>query len=174
MAVLRLNPQEFAKYHQKLAERLRPTLQRGVISGAARAIPYLVERTRTAPPANPAGKGTGGAVNTGAFVGGWRSLPLVDGAALINSKGYGPIVEHGRRVGAALPPYRAIVEWAKRRLGLSDEEAERAAYPIRAAIKKRGLIGRKILTAEAARNHIMMLVRLEVIHEIELELERKQ
>lgn len=116
MAVLRMNSKEFAQYHQRLAQKFKPTLLRGIRSGAQRAVQFLIEQTRLAPPANPAGIGSGGAVNTGAFIREWRSQATSDGAVVTNRNGYGPIIEHGRRAGAKMPPKQAIVEWIKRRL----------------------------------------------------------
>lgn len=170
MAVLRLNSAEFARYHRQLAERFRPTLVRGVHSGAARAVAHLVQATREAPPANPAGIGTGGAVNTGRFVGNWRWQGLADGAVITNATtGYGPIIEHGRRPGE-FPPLAAIAAWAMRRLRLTEREAKRAAFPIARAIARRGLLPRRILANSS--DTILRLCTEEVIHEMERELRR--
>lgn len=111
-----LNSAEFARYHQRLADRFRPAIVRGVHSGAARAVGYLVQKTREAPPANPAGIGSGGAVNTGAFARGWRALRNPDGAELVQVMPYGPIVDRGRRPGSKFPPRDALIAWILRRL----------------------------------------------------------
>lgn len=165
MAVLRVNSAEFARYHRQLAERFRPALLRGVHSGAARAVQHLVGATRVAPPANPAGIGTGGAVNTGQFIRNWRWYKLDDGATISNATGYGPVIEGGRRAGAKVPPLDAIYAWARRRLGLSHREAMRARYPIAKAIARRGLLGRRIVADNSS--EILRLVNMEVIHELE-------
>lgn len=110
-----LDSKQFAAYHQRLADQFRPTVLRGVRAGAARAVGYLVERTRTAPPANPAGIGTGGAVNTGNLARRWRKIDLPDGAALVNDAPYSPVVDGGRRPGR-FPPKAALIAWIKRRL----------------------------------------------------------
>lgn len=167
MAVLKLNAAQFALYHRKLAKEFRPTIMRGVMSGAQRSIAYLVDRTRKAPPANPAGIGEGGAVNTGAFIKSWTVRPLPDGAALMNTRGYSPIVEHGRQAGSRLPPKRAIVPWLIRRLKLKPEQAEKIWYPVALSIARRGLIGRKIISADEARSEIMKRVNAEVLHELQ-------
>lgn len=111
-----LNAKEFAAYHARLAEQFRPTVMRGVRSGAARAVSYLVEQTRAAPPANPRGIGSGGAVDTGAFIRSWRAVPLPEGAALINTSPYAPVIEYGRRSGSRFPPKQALIAWIRRRL----------------------------------------------------------
>lgn len=115
-----LSSKEFAAYHKRLADQLRPTIIRGVHSGAARAVGYLVQRTRAAPPANPGGVGTGGAVNTGGFIRRWKSVRLPDGAELVNDSPYAGIVDpdaqYGRRPGSKFPPKDALIAWIKRRL----------------------------------------------------------
>jgi hypothetical protein len=115
-----LSSREFAAYHKRLADQLRPTILRGVHSGAARAVGYLVQRTRAAPPANPAGVGSGGAVNTGAFIRRWKSVRLPDGAELVNDSPHAGIVDpdaqYGRRPGSKFPPRDALIAWIKRRL----------------------------------------------------------
>ena len=173
MAVLRMNSREFAAYQHRLASNFKAVLVRGVQAGAQRVVSYLIDRTRQAPPANPAGVGEGGAVNTGEFVRRWKARPLSDGAVVTNDYGPGPTIEHGRRPGRA-PPREALIVWAIRRLGLSREEAEAAVYPIQQAIKRRGLIGRKILTAPEAQARIEHIVREEIIHEIQRDLAKKR
>lgn len=115
-----LSSKEFAAYHKRLADQLRPTIVRGIHSGAARAVGYLVQRTRAAPPANPAGIGTGGAVNTGGFLRRWKSVRLPDGAELVNDSPYAgnvdPDAQYGRRPGSKFPPKDALIAWIKRRL----------------------------------------------------------
>ncbi len=115
-----LDSREFAAYHKRLADQLRPTILRGVHSGAARAVGYLVQRTRAAPPANPGGVGSGGAVNTGGFIRRWKAVRLPDGAELVNDSPYAGIVDpdaqYGRRPGSKFPPKEALIAWIKRRL----------------------------------------------------------
>lgn len=152
MAVLRMNSKEFAQYHRRLANQFKPTLLRGIRSGAQRAVAYLVEQTRLAPPANPAGIGSGGAVNTGAFIREWRSMPTSDGAVVINRKPYGPIIDGGRRPGAKMPPKQAIVEWIKRRLLTSKPKKKTGkAGPRTITDKQRELADRKRLEQQKRR-----------------------
>lgn len=125
-----LDAKQFAAYHARLAAQFRPTILRGVRAGAARAIPYLVHRTREAPPANPSGKGTGGAVNTGNFVRRWRAVPLPDGAALVNDTSYGPIIDGGRRPNSRFPPKAALIAWIKRRLLTKAPPRKKSKQPL--------------------------------------------
>jgi hypothetical protein len=229
-----LNSKQFAAYHARLADQLKPTILRGMRAGAARAVGYLVQRTREAPPANPSGVGTGGAVNTGNFARRWRVIPLPDGVALDNDAPYAPIVDGGRRPGK-FPPKAELIAWIKRRILVKpkpkrggggkrssgprgsaeqerakadekrlaadiarfarkdpmlgprrppkpkppqkrqrgvrksytiDEQAARLYFPIARAIARRGLIGRKILTAPTAQDEILGMVTREVAAEI--------
>lgn len=169
MAVLRVNSAQFAAYHVRLAARFMPTILRGVNAGAARAVSYLVDRTRTAIAANPAGIGTGGAVNTGAYLRQWKVIRTPNGAVIVNASSYAAIIEYGRRPGSKLPPKAAVIAWARRRLHLSAEDAARRWYPIARAIARRGLVGRKIMTADEAQKRIGEIVLEETIHELERE-----
>jgi hypothetical protein len=58
---------------------------------------------------------------------------------------YAPVMEFGRRPAARQPPSDAIALWARRKLGLSAAEAERAAYPIARAIGRRGIAAKRFL-----------------------------
>lgn len=167
MATIVLDAKEFARYHKTLAAGFERAAMRGLRSGAARAVAYLIDRTRHAPPANPGGKGRGGAVNTGEFVRAWRVLNTPEGARLMNDRPYGPIIEKGRRVGAPQPPQAPIARWAQLRLGMSRKDAKAIAFVIARAIKRRGLLGRFILTADEAKVMILQLVREETIRELE-------
>lgn len=172
MPVLRMDARQFASYHKRLAQQFKPAVMRGVRAGAARCVTYLVEQTRGAASANPAGKGTGGAVNSGSFLRLWRSFPLPDGALVTNTSPYGPIIEYGRRPGAKMPPLLAIGLWLQRRLGLSAADARSRAFLVARAIKRRGLIGRRIMTSDASRQRQLELIHAEVVHELNKELNR--
>lgn len=115
-----LSSREFAAYHARLAQQFRPAILRGVHSGAARAVGYLVQRTRQAPPANPAGIGSGGAVNSGAFMRRWKAIKLPDGAEITNDSPYAgnvdPDGQYGRRPGSKFPPKQPLIEWIKRKI----------------------------------------------------------
>jgi hypothetical protein len=128
-----LNSREFAAYHARIAAQFRPAVMRGVHSGASRAVAYLVQRTRSAPPANPAGIGSGGAVNTGAFARRWKAIRLPDGAELVNDSPYAGIVDpegqYGRRPGSKLPPKAPLIAWIKRRLLTTSKPVRRKQKP---------------------------------------------
>lgn len=57
---------------------------------------------------------------------------------------YGLPLEHGRQPGKPPPPIAPIQLWVERKLGLSGEEAEQAAFLIARAIGRRGTQGAKM------------------------------
>lgn len=150
MVALVLNSKQFAQYHRKLAERFRPTILRGVRAGAARAIGELVYATRTAPPANPAGIGSGGAVNTGQFARSWKVIPLPDGAEILNTAPHSAVVEGGRRAGSKFPPKDQLIAWIKRKI-LARPPKARKSRPRRSAEEQRAAVEKKRLEAAIRR-----------------------
>lgn len=134
---------DYSRWARELGRSFASSLHRGTVSGAARCITVMQKATRYAKPASL--RGGEGAVNTGAYLGAWRSTALQPvGASIFNSKLHAAIIEDGRRPGR-LPPLAIIMRWAQRRLGLSQEEAKRAAWPIGRAIKARGLLPRHVM-----------------------------
>lgn len=124
--------------------RLNPeAAQKGLLAAAMRSVGVLQDATRNATPGNPSGLGIG-AVDTGRLVASWRAAQITNGARVYNTSPYAGIVEYGRRPGK-FPNITAIARWAQRRLGLSKEEAARAAWPIAEAIARRGLAPRRVL-----------------------------
>lgn len=143
-------PQDFTLkqwvgWTKRLGRDLLPAARHGCLVAAQRGIQVVQDATRAAIPANPSGIGTGGAVNNGGYLRGWKSAATPNGARLFNDVSYSGVIEDGRRAGSAWPPRAAIVAWAKRRLGLSTKDAQQAAFPISRAIARRGLRARKVL-----------------------------
>lgn len=190
MATRVLTAREYIEYHRKLARNFRPAALRGVMSGAARCIPYLVQQTRLAPPANPSGVGKGGAVNTGDFIRRWQAQQTPYGARLFNDHPAANVIEKGRAAGAKPPPVAPITAWVMRKIPgykpakfgkrivhpLGPREfkkiaskynaARGLAFAIAKAIGRRGLIGRRILTSPQAKFKILQFVRAETIREL--------
>ena len=162
---------EWTRWLKRLGKRYMPAVQRGLLSGAARSLVLLQNRTRDARPANPMRKGEGGAVNTGQYLRSWRTERVPGGVRVWNSAPYAPIVEFGRRKGAKMPPVAEMEIWARRRLELSATEAKRAAFVIARAIARRGLEGRRIMTG--ARTVMTRYIEQEVQRELEKELKAK-
>ena len=147
---VQIDVRELGPWLEKFGLRTVTAAKRALAASAQAGVPLMVQRTAEAPPSDPGGKGTGGAFNTGRFSGAWDATAIPEGGLIFNRTPYGPVIEHGRRVGARQPPFKVpldvIARWAQRRLGLSYEEAKRAAYPIARAISKRGLKPRNIMS----------------------------
>lgn len=148
----------FGRYVKALGKGLKPAVLRGMDNAALRIIPILHQSVIEAPPASP--NGAVGAFDTGALRRGYRTRRTANSVMIFNSVAHDPIVEKGRRRGAAMPPLKVIEQWARRRMGLSAEEAKRAAYPIAKAISKRGLKGRRVVGR--VRERMMLVVREEI------------
>lgn len=167
--VLNIDPKELGPYYKKLGARLNKAALRGARRGGLRAVSTLQRATSKAIPANPGGVGTGGAVNTAFYKRAWKSQPTPTGVRVYNAARYSSIIEYGRRPGK-FPPLAVIRDWAQRRLGLSAEEAKRAAFPIARAIAKRGLVPRKVMTGSMPQIHSQFLQ--SVVAELDRELAR--
>lgn len=162
---LRVDLADLGRWYFRLGRSLHGAALRGARRGGLRAVSTLQRATGRAPPANPSGLGVGGAVNTGNYKRSWKMQPTPDGAHVFNAARYAGIIEHGRRPGG-FPPLALMRDWAQRRLGLSREEAERAAFPIARAIARRGLLARRVLTDS------LPTIEKDFLEEVENELER--
>jgi hypothetical protein len=158
--VVKIDMKQFVEQTKRMAEELIPTAVEGAYLAALRGVGIMQRRTREAPPANPAGKGSGGAVNLGDLLRGWKAEQLSDGARVYNIMGHAPVVEHGRRANKKPPPSDVIARWLQRRLGMSEDEARSIAFPVARAIGKRGLKGRKI--AEGGQEEIAEIALEEI------------
>lgn len=73
----------------------------------------------------------------------FRTRKLTDGAELRNDAPHAPIIEYGRRPGAAGPPLEPIRAWVVRKLvpagAVEPDDVDSAAFAIRQAIHDRGL-----------------------------------
>jgi len=169
----KLSLKDFRQYVKKLNKNLtghEGAVVRGVHSGLYRAITVVQRAAEQAPPASP--NGSVGAVNTGAYRQAWQVETTRYGGRIWNSKAYSGVIEYGRRAGSKAPPYREIELWARRKLGLSAEEAKRASYPIAKAIAKRGLSARKVLTSSRTESEILRVVMEEIKREVKEALKR--
>jgi len=168
--VIRTDMKRWAQYHKELAERFMPAAMRGVRAAGAHVVALMHQRTRTAPPANPGGVGSGGAVNTGYYLRSWKSQDVAGGVRVYNAAPYAGVIEHGRRKGAP-PPKKAIVAWLRRRLGMSQVDALSAAWPVARAIGRRGLKGRKVLGG--AKKETADIAMAEIERELMAEVNRR-
>lgn len=137
---------DLPKYMRELGDSFGPAILAGLTSAAAFSVSRLEAETRRK-----------GAVNTGQYRDAWQfSRAFSTGRAsakirVYNDKGYSGVIELGRRAGK-LPWLRGkpvqeqpLYLWAKSKLGLSDEEAARAAWPLAMAIKRKGIKGRRVM-----------------------------
>lgn len=167
--IVRIDIVDFPAMIRQHGTRLLRGVRRGLLSAANAALPIVQQATREAPPANPSGVGSGGAVNTGAYLQRWKAGPTPEGARVYNAAPHAAIVEYGRRPGR-FPPLRVIAQWAMRRMGKTADEAKRAAWPIARAIAQRGLLPRRVLTGVLPK--IAEVARREVSAELAVEFER--
>lgn len=91
------------------------------------------------------------AVNYGTFLENWRSTQTTlngnPGVLVSNASGLkGATLEYGGRWPNKPPPIEAITVWAQKKFNLPYAEAKKVAWPIRAAIKRRGLRPRLIMS----------------------------
>lgn len=164
---------DFRQYLRKLRRTLAGAdgaVVRGIHSGVMRSISVVHFSTDHAFPASP--NGASGAVNTGAYKQAWQFELRQTGGRIYNLRPYAAVIERGRRRGRRVPPIREIELWARRRLGLSGKELDRAKFAIAKAISKRGLVGRRVLTNPATTDKITRVVMDEVRSEVRAALRR--
>lgn len=145
MPTIRMDIKNLPAYQRKLAKAFKPAVKEGLTRGGADAMKLLKLSTETARPASRNGKP--GATNTLKYMRGWKMQITELALRIYNRTPYASIVEYGRRPGTRMPPVRAIVLWAKRRLGKKASEAASIAYAIAKAIARRGLKGRYVFKA---------------------------
>lgn len=165
MSSHKIDIKDWPAHVAKLGDRARAALQRGIVSGAQRCIPIMQRRTESAAPASEHGQT--GAFNTGNYRRHWKVRQVTRGVAVFNDAGYAGVIDGGRRPGT-MPNLGAIEAWARRRLGLSEKESKRAAYPIARAIKRRGLRPRKVLSG--ATQELADIIQREIRRELDAEL----
>ena len=145
MAGVVITPRDWERYIARLGKQYIPAAKRGILSGALHSIPIMHRRTQEAPPANPNGKGTGGAVNYRNYLRSWKAERIDNGATIYNEAPYAGIIEDGRRPGAKAPPREAIARWVQRKLRVTAKEAKSVAFVIARSIKARGLLPRRVM-----------------------------
>ncbi len=151
--MIRTRVPEIGNLMRRLGDKAEVAVNKAATSLSMRALAIVQDAVRTAPPANPSGKGSGGAVNTGRYLSAWEAAPKQQSGSfgvLIqapNSRApYAAVIEYGRRPGSRPPPVEPIARWAQRRLRLPYEQAKGIAFGIARSIGRRGLKGRRVLT----------------------------
>lgn len=145
MAIVKMTIKEYKSWTAGLAKgRALQAATLGLRKAGPRVVALLQRRTDMAPPASE--NGSRGAVHTGHYRRSWSARPVPRGLGIFNDAPYSDVIERGRRRNRAMPPKEVIVRWAQRKLKLTEREAEAASFPIRRAIAKRGLRGRRVFT----------------------------
>jgi len=142
------------KAFEDMSKGMKKAALKGALSGALRAVPIIQRATLKAK-----------AVNTGAFMRGWRARRHKLGAEVYNTAPHAAYVEEGRRPGARMPPPDVIAKWSKRvkiRLGRGKARISRETmgFLIARAIAKRGIKGKHV--RDSARYAMVEAVTAEV------------
>jgi len=138
---------DLPKYMQELGDSFGPAILAGLTSAAAFSVSRLVMETDRKQ-----------VVNLGRYKAAWQfsramsTGPVSAKIRVYNDAPYSGVIELGRRAGRKLPWLRdkpvqeqPLYLWAKSKLGLSDEEAARAAWPLAWAIKRKVIKGRRVM-----------------------------
>jgi hypothetical protein len=146
---MKIDLADLARHYGKLGGKVKQAIRSGVLSGAHRCVPILVQSARTASPASPGGFtgawGGGGAPN---YISGFRALRHPLGAMVFNTMPYAGVIERGRRPGTGVSREGqfALATWVKRRMGIADpKKAKGIAFLIARKIKARGLRARFVM-----------------------------
>lgn len=167
--VIKTDIDDWAGWLKRLGTRLEPALIRGIMAGGQRCLPLLQDSTRMAPPAST--RGRTGAIDTGLYLAAWATSPIEKGVRVFNSRPYSGVIESGRRPSAvSREGIRNIKGWAKRKLQLSDAEAESAAWAIASTLREKQLVPRKVMTS--IEENMIEAVEAELLHELDVELAR--
>jgi hypothetical protein len=132
---------------KELGESFGPAVLRGLTAAAVRSVATLADQSIRK-----------GAFNTGNYFDSWAFSPamrLGEASASVrvyNSAPYSGVIELGRRPGRKMPwpsgvPLEAqpIYMWCISKLGMTADEAKKAARPIAWSIKRKGIKGRYVV-----------------------------
>lgn len=148
MARLKISFDKYPEYLRKLGKVGREAMQKGMLEGAQKCIPVLIDKAAEE-----------GVFDTGNYRGKFRAYKTPNGVVVANEATYAGVIDLGRRRNKKPPPRDVIARWAMRKLGLSKKEADQAAFPIARAIGKKGIKGKKIMTG--LRETLTKIVRAE-------------
>lgn len=138
---------DLPKYMRELGDSFGPSLLAGLTSAAVRSVATLTTETDRKQ-----------AFNTGAYRRGWNhgtAMSIGQASAVIrvfNDVPYSGVIELGRRKGAKMPWLRTvpleaqpIYMWCISKLGMTADEAAKAAKPIAWSIKRKGITGKYVM-----------------------------
>lgn len=138
---------DLGRYMRELGESFGPSLLAGLTSAAVRSVATLSNETNRKQ-----------IRDTGRYLNGWGHSPamrLGEASAAVrvyNDAPYSGVIELGRRAGRKMPWVRdvplemqPIYLWCIRQLGMTADEAKKAARPIAWSIKRKGIKGRYVV-----------------------------
>lgn len=161
---------EVAALFRRFKGNVPALVQRAMTGVSMDALAIIQSATRSAPPANPRGAGSGGAFNTGAYLLAWKTQveqrPGSKGVLIYNTMPYAPVIEYGRRAGARQPPSEPIARWAQRKLGLPYERAKSVGFLIARRIKRYGLKPRYVMTNRVTQFKFQKAVEENLLREL--------
>lgn len=147
---------QFGSYVTQYPKELRDKVVRGIHSTAMRGVGIVANEIQNAKPFS--------AVNTGELLQsvGYELTPT--GAFLMVTAPHAPFIEYGTR--PHRPPLGPLVLWAKRRLGLDDQEAYRVARAVQKKIELDGTAPRFFMRKAMRRIRNTLLMQ-EIQRELE-------
>lgn len=144
---VRIPVSDLGRYMRTLGTAFGPAVMAGLTGAAVRSVATLSDETNRKR-----------VRDTGRYLSGWGHSPamrLGEVAASIrvfNDAPYSGVIELGRRAGRKMPwlrnvPLEAqpIYMWCIRQLGMTADEAKKAARPIAWSIKRKGIKGRYVV-----------------------------
>ena len=152
---------DFLGHIQTLPKHLEDAIIRGLRSASMRGVSVVVQEIGTANPAT----GTPPAVDEGTLMRSVESFPLPRGGEIVADTPHASILEYGSR--PHMPPLQPLVDWAKRKFGVDDDEAEEIAEAVRWKIFHVGTKPRFYM-----KRAVQILQKRIVLSEIERELKK--
>jgi hypothetical protein len=156
-----VNLADFIKNVQALPGDVEQAIIRGMRSAAMRGVSVVVEQIGT----KNSGNGAPPAVDEGTLQRSVSSSPIPKGGEIIVDAPHAAIVEYGTR--PHMPPKQPLVDWAKRKFGVDEDEAEDIAQAVRWKIFHHGTKPRFYM-----RRAVTILRKRIVLQEIERELKK--
>jgi hypothetical protein len=151
---------------EKAGEKWLQAARKGCLSAAMRGVQTII--TEIIPSRTPQ------PVDRGTYRAGWRAYHAPYGALIENIEPHAPIIEGGARAGnikIGKAMIAALAEWAARKgLAAKGKDAERVAWAIAKAMKRRGIFnqGRGLeILGELVERYLPQIMQEEISAEIE-------
>ena len=151
MTIRQVQLKDFSSVLKEFSEKHIEEIRKGVVSGVARSIPMLVEKSP---------------VDTGLYAQSWQFSETETSVILGNTAPHAPIIEFGAR--PFTPPIKPLLEWAKRVL---QDPSQPPKYSPEVWALARGTQN-KIAAVGIAPRHILENALPDIIENIRQELIR--